>query len=590
MADFSASFKSSSRLETAKVLQSSAKLEASTQSLANPLAFQPPILLLALFVACTPAPTNTGSDSAPLKRLSAAQFQNTVDDLLPSLELPRFHFPAELSIGGFDNNTAVNTVTASYVEASHSAAVAIAGQVADNAQQVLGCDPEAVDACTLPWLEDFASRAWRRPLSSQDWTPIAQAFQTWESESDALTALQLGLQMLLESPDFLYLLEFGDPDKDSTTDRELTAWELAARLSTFLWASTPDAGLRSAAEGNQLLEEEILEQQVLRMLQDPKAKRGLKDFSRQWLELDAIGSNALDLSLYFPTIEDEEEASDFLHQVLQPAMRLQSEIFVDQIVFHGTGTLAELLTSATTWTTPELADLSGAEIDNEIAPIPWYTPVYTEGEDQVFSERFFTATWDPKQRLGLLGLPGFLHTKAKPVYPSPILRGVFVLDRLLCQPPGAPLEDMPTPEEDTGLIQTNRDRYAAHTSNSACAACHDRIDGVGFSFENFDALGQWRNLDNGQVVDATGELIGTDRDGPLENAVDLAETLAQSRTVHDCLSTQFFRYAFARTETNADVAALDYYQEGFWEYGGDIPELMFNIATSRAFRTLEGQP
>jgi hypothetical protein len=546
-------------------------------------------------VACSPPPTNTGTDSAPLKRLSAAQFQNTVDDLFPSLELPRFHFPSELSIGGFDNNTAVNTATASYVEASHSAAIAIADQVVINAEQVLGCDEEEIDACALPWLRDFAGRAWRRPLSPQEWTPIAQAFRTWKSESDAITALQLGLQLLLESPDFLYLLEFGDPDKASTTDRELTSWELAARLSTFLWASTPDAALRSTAEGNQLLDPDVLEQQVLRMLQDPKAKRGLKDFSRQWLELDAIGSNALDLALYFPTVDDEEEAGDFLHQVLQPAMRLQSEVFVDQIVFHGTGTLAELLTSSTTWTTPELADLSGAEIDQEIAPVPWSTHVYTEGEDQVFSERLFTATWDPKQRLGILGLPGFLHTKAKPVYPSPILRGVFVLDRLLCQPPGPPLQDMPTPEEDTGLIQTNRDRYAAHASTSGCAACHDRIDGIGFSFENFDALGQWRTLDNGHVVDASGELIGTDVDGALENAVELAEKLAQSRTVHDCLSTQFFRYAFARTESDADVPALDYYRDGFWEHGGSIPELMFNIATSRAFRTIasktiEGQP
>ena len=156
----------------------------------------------------------------------------------------------------------------------------------------------------------------------------------------------------------------------------------------------------------------------------------------------------------------------------------------------------------------------------------------------------------------------------------------------------SPPEDVPAIEgtEDTGPVQTNRDRYAAHSSNAACAACHDRIDGVGFPFENFDSLGQWRDTDNGFPVDATGEIIGTDVDGPVVNAVDLAQKLASSRTVHDCFTTQLFRYAFARSEARSDEAARNFYETGFWDSQGDIPELMLNIATSKAFRTLEERP
>lgn len=165
-----------------------------------------------------------------------------------------------------------------------------------------------------------------------------------------------------------------------------------------------------------------------------------------------------------------------------------------------------------------------------------------------------------------------------------------MLEKLLCQPPGSPPEDVPAIEgvENAGEIQTNRDRYAAHSTNSACAGCHNRIDGVGFPFEHFDSLGQWRATDNGFPVDATGEIIGTDVDGPVVNAVDLSQKLSQSRTVHDCFTTQLFRYAFARAEQSADDPAMGFYTEGFWESQGDIPELMFNIASSKAFRTLGG--
>jgi len=507
--------------------------------------------------------------------------------------MPTLHFPNSLAIGGFDNNTSTNTASASLVEAYHQAAEKMASLVASEAEAVLGCLPEesGLSGCVLPWLEEFAARAWRRPLTESEWSKIEQATQQWSEASEPSIALQLSLQYLLQSPDFIYLPEMGDPAREASEDRSLTAWELASRLSYFLWSSLPDSALFDAAADGSLLEEDVLREHAIRLLRDPKAKRGLKNFTRQWLDLDKIGTNALDLELYFPENDDEEEVSDYLHQVLQPIMRLEPEVFVDQIVFHQTGTLAELLTSQQVWTTHQLAEIYDADFSDSGTPVNWAGKVFIEGFEIEYEVPYYPMDWNPDERVGLLGLSGFLHSHSKPVFPSPVLRGVFVLERLLCQPPGAPPEDVPAleSEEDTAAPLTNRDRYAAHSSNSACAACHDRIDGVGFPFENFDSLGRYRSTDNGYAVDATGEIIGTDVDGPVDDAVDLAERLAQSRTVHDCLSTQFFRYAFARPEEDGDAPALNFYQDGFWQADGDIPELMLNISTSKAFRRLRGQ-
>ena len=526
--------------------------------------------------------------------MTAVQYENTVDDLFPGLDHEKLHFPQTLSVGGFDNNTAVNSASASLIDVYHQAAGELAGFVADQAEDQLGCSPaeDPFDSCVLSWLQGLSERAWRRPLTDSEWSELSASITQWNTEFGPEIALQLGVQFLLQSPDFLYLIETGDSDSAANGETPLTAWELASRLSYFLWASMPDSALFEAASNGSLLTRSGLEEQVLRMLEDPRAKKGLRDFSRQWLDLDKIGSNELDFATYFPEEPDEEANSDYLHQILQPLMRFEPEVFVDRIVFHSSGTLAELLNSEKTWSAAETMHLYGDEAESLGAPVQWPVELSIESVDYAFNVPYYPTQWNPSERVGLLGLSGFLHSHAKPVFPSPVLRGVFVLEKLLCQPAGAPPEDVPAIEgsEDTASIQTNRDRYAAHSTNAACAACHDRIDGVGFPFEHFDSLGQWRSTDNGYPVDATGEIIGTDVDGPVVNAVDLAQKLSESRTVHDCFTKQLFRYAFARAEQRSDDPAMDFYNEGFWESQGDIPELMFNMATSKAFRTLGGQP
>jgi hypothetical protein len=190
------------------------------------------------------------------------------------------------------------------------------------------------------------------------------------------------------------------------------------------------------------------------------------------------------------------------------------------------------------------------------------------------------------ERAGLLTRAAFLTRNANPIHPSPVKRGVFVFDRLLCAPLPDPPADVNTdpPEPVDGQPQTNRDRYEAHESDPSCFGCHERIDGIGFGFEGYDSIGRFRTTDNGFPVDDTSALVETDVDGPFDGAVELSERLAESAQVERCLVTQWFRFAYGRLETGQDVEAIDRLHQAFVASGRDIRELIVTIATSEDFR------
>jgi hypothetical protein len=164
---------------------------------------------------------------------------------------------------------------------------------------------------------------------------------------------------------------------------------------------------------------------------------------------------------------------------------------------------------------------------------------------------------------------------------------VFLRERLLCIKPVAPPGDIPPLEPTSdGSWTTNRERFEQHTQEASCAACHIAINGVGFPFENYDAVGAWRDIDNGVPVDASGELVQTDIDGQVVNAVDMLEGLSQSRQVHDCAVSNLYQYAMHRSETDLDIEVLSELQEQFWFDNGTIPNLFVRIVTSSSFLTI----
>jgi hypothetical protein len=188
---------------------------------------------------------------------------------------------------------------------------------------------------------------------------------------------------------------------------------------------------------------------------------------------------------------------------------------------------------------------------------------------------------------------GVMSALAKPLYDSPVFRGLFVLEYLMCEQMPPPPPDVPplADPKPTDPPRTTRQRQEASHSPPTCAACHRRIDGIGFGFEHYDAIGRWRTQENGVTVDATGEFVGTrDLDGKFDGAPDMARKLAASAQVRECVATQWFRYAFARIESAADACARKPLVDAFEASRGDMKALLVSIATSDAFRFRQVSP
>jgi hypothetical protein len=287
------------------------------------------------------------------------------------------------------------------------------------------------------------------------------------------------------------------------------------------------------------------------MLEDVRARAALVDFHRQWLELDRLDG-----------VDRDADAYPFFTPSLAVSMHEQVRRFVETVAFDGEGTLAGLLTSGE------------APIDVNLASL-----YAVEGPRDGWEE----VTLDPDRRAGLTTLPGFLTVRAHAVHPSPVLRGVFVLDRLLCRPTGPPSVCTDTTPPSGEEAVTNRERYAQHTSDPECAVCHAAIDGIGFGFEAYDSLGAWRSEDGGVPVDDSGTVIGGDAEGPFQGAVELAWRLSASADVHRCYARRWFSYSEGRRDAAGDAAAVDRITADFAAADGDLIELLVAVVVDEGF-------
>jgi hypothetical protein len=290
--------------------------------------------------------------------------------------------------------------------------------------------------------------------------------------------------------------------------------------------------------------------QARAMLQDPKARPAVTQFYHQWLGLTRLEITGKDPAT-FPLWTDEMRA----------AMAAENATFVESVVFGQTPTLSALLTQPIGLPQGPLADLYG------IAPSD--TPVTLP---------------DEQQRAGVLTSPAFLAVQAHPDQTSPVLRGKFIRAKMMCTPPEPPPPDLaitvPTVDEDS----TARERFSAHSQDAVCAGCHTLMDPLGFAFESFDSIGQFRTMEAGQPVDTTGEMVASeDMDGPFANASELAAKLAGSAQVRGCVATQWYKYAMGRGEEAGDSCSLAPLREAFEASGGDLMEMMVALTQTEAF-------
>jgi len=481
-----------------------------------------------------------------VRRLTRSQFDHTVRDLLGATGAPASGISPDETVGPFASN-AISPITDLLVQQHMEAAQAVAADAQSRMAQLSPCDLATGEACVREFVTAFGLKAYRRPLLAEEVDAYVALFAV---AADAANGFRLIVEAMLQSPYFLYHADIGASGDPTDTPQALTAYELASRLSYFLWDTMPDQALFDLAGAGMLDDDATLTAQVSRMLADPKARDSVPSFHLQWL---AINLNE------FGTLGQTEPE-------LATAMLNETSNFTDFVVRSGDGLLTTLLTAPFSFPEGPLFETYG------IAMPSGFTP-----GTQV--------SLDPAQRGGLLTQAGFLVKHYRGVTPSPVHRGITVRENMLCQPiDPPPLDVMPTalPPE---LGPTARDRFIAHETDPACGGCHTQIDPIGLSFENYDGSGAWRTEEGGETIDASGIVYdaGPDLEVPFTGGVELGQLLAASRTVRDCVSNQWFRYSLGRMEATDDGCALRTIHEDF-AANGNVRELITGIVLSNAFR------
>ena len=498
--------------------------------------------------------------ASPIRRLSAWEYDNTIQDLLGDHGHPSAGFPQEGG-SGFDNNADVSAVTWLMAQKYMLAAEEVAGRAVQDLGALLPCDPaaEGLDegACLEQWVDGFGLRAWRRPLTPEERGEMLALFTEARATEPLPEAVSLVLQAFLQSPHFLYRVELGVPGvpgEQGTAAVRLDDYEMASRLSYFLWGSMPDDELLDTAAAGGLATPEDIEVQARRMLDDPKARRMVEHFHEQWLGTIRLASLDKDVT------EFPEWSSAINAKQVQEAAA-----FVDHVFFEGEGTLRELLTAPYTFVDAELAELYGL-------PAPGGTGlVRTEAAGGM-------------ELSGILSLGGVLSAYSKANMTDPIKRGIFVREHLLCQIPPPPPDDVPLLPPVLDDDSTTREQFEQHRADPACAACHTLFDPIGFGFEGYDAIGRWRTTENGFPIDASGEVTAMDDGGTFDGVQELGQMLAGSDDVAECVTRQWFRFAYGRTESaELDTCNMDTLTATFAESGHDLRELLVALTQTDAF-------
>jgi hypothetical protein len=496
---------------------------------------------------------------SPIRRMTRFEYDRTVLDLLGDDSRPASGFGAEEESLGFNNNAAQLITSHALVEQYMLAAEGVSERATAPLEKNLPCDPaEGEDACAVEFIEHFGKRAFRRPLTDAEREMFFDLYELGHAQEGFRLGIRLVIEAALQSPHFLYRVEFGDPAASPSELVRLTSWEMASRLSFFLWGSMPDDDLFAKAEADQLRTAEQIEAEARRMLEDPRARVLVGEFHKQWLDYERVANVTKDAT-QFPDWSPE----------IGSLMAEETRTFIERAIFDDEGSMTALLTAPYSYMSPPLAAFYGVELPSN---------------DPGFSR----VDLDPTQRAGLLTMGTLLTINAHTNQTSPTLRGRLIREQLLCDLVPAPPPDVSieAPEVDPG--STGRDRFAQHTEEAGCAGCHNLMDPIGFGFESYDTVARFRSEEGGKPIDASGSLVATDIDGPFSGVVDLASKLAGSEEVGACYAKQWFRYGYGRVDTDDDACTIEQINARFSESGGDIKELLLALTQTDAFLYRQG--
>jgi hypothetical protein len=512
------------------------------------------------------APTDTGRPRPPeprifspapptLHRLTSDQYRATVQDLLGY----GYDGPLEqdTSLHGFVSVAAsALTISPLAAEQYEAAAWALATDlIGDTARRDawLGCTPSPSEpSCLRTWATRFLRRAWRRPPTTAEVDQTTQLAERVGTDlRDPWQGVRAAIAFALQSPHFLFRVELAEPSAEHPGWNAYTDFEMASRLSYALWGTMPDNQLLDAAGRGELTELETLGTHVDRLLADPRADARLTGFFDEFIGLQRLDGVTKDAELY-----------PEMTPTLRESMRREIAMLFEALALRGSGDFRQLLTTNMTFVDRELARVYGIPFTGDGV-----------SQQELPSE---------DARGGILGRAAVLSLFSHATVNSPTFRGKFVRVSLLCQdisppPAGTPIS-VPAPEE--GVPTTLRDRLGMHLSNETCASCHSRMDPLGFPLENFGPIGEWRELDNGLPIDATGEVDGVFVDG----AAALGAAVADHPDFGFCVTARLYRYGTGQLETLSELPLLEGLTTAFGEDSYSFPGLVRAIVTSDGFR------
>ncbi|MEM9194070.1 MAG: DUF1592 domain-containing protein [Myxococcota bacterium] len=510
-------------------------------------------------VVCDPG-THVGY--TPLRLLTRGQFNGVTRDLTGQDLTLGSNFGDDQRAGPFAANYS-RILATSDVENFMLAAEELA-EVAVSDSSIVGCSG-GVD-CAESTIRSFGRRAWRRPLTDVE---VQELMGLYSSEGSFNDGVQRAFEMILQSPSLYYRVE-EHLDVGGDGVAALDPMSVASRLSFFLWRSGPDDTLLDLAERGALLSEGDVEAAARRLLEDPRAAATIRDFHFEWLGLygNSHVSPLADLTKN-PDVYPNFDGS------LRDAMGEETRRFIDHIFSPAypepERRLQALFGSDFTFVNAELAAIYGLPQPN--------------GWEQVIT---------PGDRRGILTQPGVLATYGGPENSAPLERGLLMRELVLCdkvEPPGEELAEAVTAAgealdeaQNDGQL-TRREKVEAIGEIACAGSCHAEFIPLGLAFESYDGIGQFRIEESGDIIDPSGELAGTDVDGPFTGSPDLMDRLLGSERLRQCVTQRWMEYALERPLQEADVCAVRELSANL-EQSGDLRELLVEIVKSPAFRSV----
>ncbi|MEM6704071.1 MAG: DUF1592 domain-containing protein [Acidobacteriota bacterium] len=482
------------------------------------------------------------------------RFEGPVDDLIKPIE----HTLADTQIGlahGVTTLPHLRSLTISGPSETTGASTS------PSRQKIFSCRPTSASdeiRCAESIVERLAREAYRRPLETEDLASLMGFYEGAAGERGFEAGIRSVLQAILASPHFVFRFEPVPEDTTPGSTYEVAPASLATRLAFFLWGTAPDDELLSSSAA--LRHSDGIEQQVERMLQDPKAEAMASRFAAQWLRLQDLERLHPD-ALTYPQYDER----------LAAALRRETLLFFDHLV-QTNASAAELLEADYTFLNERLASHYGI--------------------GGVSGDTFRRVEYPDDRRRGLLGHGSILALTSHANRTSPVLRGKWVMEVLLGSPPPPPPPDVPeleaTDDVVGGKALTVRERLEEHRANPACRSCHRVIDPIGLALENFDVTGSWRTRDNGEPVDANGELFdGT----PLRGPSDLAAALGRKQEVlMTTLTENLLAYALGRRLEPEDMPTVRSIVRRAAEDDYRMRSFIMGVATSAPFRFSQLQP